>query len=287
MTLIMSFSRFIFIGLVSTTLLIAACSSDGEDEVAVSGEGQNAESRPPVEDLYNRAANTLDQERFEEASRLFEEVERQYPYSKWATKAQLMSAYSAYKGQRYDEGVLALDRFIELHPGNEDIDYAYYLRALSFYEQISDVARDQMMTELALDSLNTLIRRFPDSRYTRDATLKRDLTLDHLAGKEMEIGRYYLHRGHVNASINRFRSVVKEYQTTTHIPEALHRLVEAYLILGLKTEATRVAAVLGHNYPGSKWYEDSYKILDPELRKKLIDDRSFMDRTIDSLLRPN
>ena len=198
-----------------------------------------------------------------------------------------MSAFAAYKDKSYDEAVLALDRFIQLHPGNEDIDYAYYLKALSFYEQISDVARDQMMTELALESLNTLITRFPDSRYARDATLKRDLTLDHLAGKEMEIGRYYLARGYVNAGINRFRSVVKEYQTTTHVPEALHRLVESYMTLGLKSEATRVAAVLGHNYPGSKWYEDSYKILDPELREQLLDDRSIVDKTVDSLFRPD
>jgi len=177
------------------------------------------------------------------------------------------------------------DRFVQLHPGNEDIDYAFYLKSLSYYEQISDVARDQMMTELAMESLNALIARFPDSRYTRDATLKRDLTLDHLAGKEMEIGRYYLTRGHVNAALNRFRQVIEDYQTTTHVPEALHRLVEGYLSLGLKTDATRIAAVLVPNYPGSNWYEDSYNILDPELREQLMDDRSILNKTVDSLLR--
>lgn len=204
-----------------------------------------------VETLYNRAAQALDNEDYALATKNFEEVERQHPYSKWATQAQLMSAYSSYLNQRYDEATLALDRFIELHPGNEDVDYAYYLKALSFYEQISDVRRDQFMTEEAMRALDTLIRLYPDSEYARDASLKRDLTLDHLAGKEMEIGRYYLNRGQINAAINRFRSVVKDYQTTTHTAEALHRLVEAYLTLGLKQEATRVAAVLGYNYPGA------------------------------------
>ncbi len=273
--------------LIGGSFTLTACSSDGEDGDDVETSASEGREQVPVEDLYNKAARSLDEERYRQASREFQEVERQHPYSQWATKAQLMSAFAAYKDKSYDEAILSLDRFIQLHPGNEDIDYAYYLKALSFYEQISDVARDQMMTELALDSLNTLTTRFPDSRYARDATLKRDLTLDHLAGKEMEIGRYYLARGHINAAMNRFRAVVKDYQTTTHVPEALHRLVEAYMTLGLKSEATRVAAVLGYNYPGSKWYEDSFKILDPELRKQIMDDRSFVDKTVDSLFRPD
>jgi len=141
------------------------------------------------------------------------------------------------------------------------------------------------ITKQALRSFDTLITRFPNSEYTRDAKLKRDLTLDHLAGKEMEIGRYYLNRNEINAAVNRFRTVVKDYQTTTHVPEALHRLVESYLTLGLKGEATRVAAVLGHNYPGSKWYQDSYKILDTKSREKILKDRSFIDKTVDSVFR--
>ena len=161
------------------------------------------------------------------------------------------------------------------------------MKALAYYEQISDVARDQAMTEEALRAFDTLITRFSNSQYTRDSKLKRDLTLDHLAGKEMEIGRYYLNRNQLNAAINRFRTVVKDYQTTTHTPEALHRLVEAYLTLGLRTEATRVAAVLGHNYPGSEWYEDSYKILDEKSRQELLEDRSFVDKTVDSLFKPD
>lgn len=260
------------------SLSLAACSSkDEKPEIA----------EQPVENLYNNAAAMLDAKEYKQATDLFEEVVRQHPYSEWATRAELMSAYSSYEGGNYDEAIVGLDRFIELHPGNKDVDYALYLRALCFYEQISDVARDQFMTQEALKSLDTLIRRYPDSRYSRDATLKRDLVLDHLAGKEMEIGRYYLNRGEINAAINRFRAVIKDYQTTTHTPEALHRMVEAYMTLGLKEPAVRVAAVLGYNYPGSRWYEDTYKLMDDEARQRLKDDQSFIDKTVNSLLKPD
>lgn len=269
-------------------LSLGACSSTPEDiALTIEDEAAATESSVPVEVLYNEAADALDAKEYHKAAQLFEGVERQYPYSKWATKAQLMAAFAAYQEDSYDEAIFAINRFIELHPGNDDIDYAYYLKSLAYYEQISDVARDQEMTEQSLKAFDTLITRFPDSKYTRDSKLKRDLTLDHLAGKEMEIGRYYLNRNQVNAAINRFSRVVKDYQTTTHAPEALHRLVEAYLTLGLRSEATRVAAVLGHNYPGSKWYEDSYKILDEKSRQKLVEDRSFFDKTVDSLLKPD
>lgn len=264
---------------VAVIALLTGCSSSGEDNTL-----QKEES---VDVLYNKAAAALEDEDYITATRYFDEVERQHPYSQWATQAQLMAAYSSYLNQSYDQAILALDRFIELHPGNKDIDYAYYLKALCFYEQISDVRRDQDMTQYALQALETLIRLYPDSKYARDASLKRDLTLDHLAGKEMEIGRYYLNRGYVNAAINRFLTVVKEYQTTTHTAEALHRLVEAYLTLGLKAEATRVASVLGHNYPGSSWYKRSYELLDDKSRQKLIDGRDFVDRTIDSIFKPD
>lgn len=258
--------------------VLSACSSDDEDKL---------ETEKPVDVLYNNAAAAMDEGNYEEATKYFEEVERQHPYSQWATQAQLMSAYSSYLDQRYDEAILALDRFIELHPGSKDIDYAYYLKALCFYEQISDVTRDQQMTEEALKAMETLVRLYPESQYARDATLKRDLTLDHLAGKEMEIGRYYLNRGYVNAAINRFRTVVKDYQTTTHVAEALHRLVEAYLTLGLKDEATKIAAVLGYNYPGSAWYKRSYELLDEQQRQKILDERSFVDRTVESIFKPD
>ena len=261
-----------------TLVLLTACGTSGSDSKDVKEE--------PVEILYNKAADALDEHDYITATKGFEEVERQHPYSQWATQAQLMSGYASYKDDRYDEALLALDRFIELHPGSPDIPYAFYLKALCYYEQISDVRRDQEMTTKALEALDAIIRRFPDSPYTRDAILKRDLTMDHLAGKEMEIGRYYLFRGDINAAINRFRTVVKDYQTTTHIPEALHRLVEAYLTLGLKDEATRIAAVLGYNYPGDVWYQRSYDLLDEASRQRLIDERDFWDRTIDSVFKP-
>ncbi len=240
----------------------------------------------PVETIYNEAADQMDGGHYAKAAKLFNEVQRQHPYSQWATQAELMAAYSLYKNENYDDAIIALEQFIRLHPGHKDIDYAYYLRGLCNYDQITDVTRDQDMTQQAMDSFDTLLRLFPDSKYARDTKLKRDLTLDHMAGKEMEIGRYYLTRNYYTAAVKRFMNVVRNYQTTTHVPEALHRLVEAYLHLGMTQEATRVAAVLGYNYPGSKWYEDSYKILDDGQRKQLLDDRSFTDRTIDALLKP-
>jgi outer membrane protein assembly factor BamD len=215
----------------------------------------------PVETIYSEAAAAMDQERYKEAARLFDEVERQHPYSQWATRAQLMSAYAHYQALQYDDAIIALDRFIQLHPGSEDIAYAYYMKGLCYYEQITDVGRDQRVTQQALDALGELTRRFPESPYSRDAALKIDLTNDHLAGKEMEIGRYYLRQGYQNAAIGRFRTVIEKYQTTSHVPEALHRLTEAYLALGVVDEAQAAAAVLGHNFPGSEWYVDSYALL--------------------------
>ncbi len=212
----------------------------------------------PVSEIYNTAMNLMQDGYYKRAASEFDEVERQHPYSVWATKAQLMAAYSYYQSNRYDDAIIALDRFTQLHPANRDVAYAYYLKALCYYEQISDVARDQKMTELALDALNEVIKRFPDSEYARDAKIKIDLTYDHLAGKEMEIGRYYLTQKHYLAAINRFRAVVERYETTTHVPEALHRLTEAYLALGVTSEARKTASVLGHNFPGSEWYSDSY-----------------------------
>ena len=229
-------------------VLLAAC-SDKEEKPYV---------ERPAETIYNEAMDSLLARDYFQAAPLFEEVERQHPYSSWATKAQLMAAYSYYQQNKYDDAVIALERFIDLHPASPDVAYAYYLKALSYYEQIVDVGRDQRTTRQALDAFDEVVRRFPDSKYARDARLKIDLANDHLAGKEMEIGRYYLTRGHYLAAINRFRKVVDEYQTTTHVPEALHRLTEAYYTLGLTEEAKKAAAVLGHNFPGSEWYQDSY-----------------------------
>ena len=243
------------LGLCSTLagviILLVACASD-----------EPAYVERPVEELYNEAVDAVDVGKFQEAADLFLEVERQHPYSIWATKAQLMSAFSYYSNSDYDDAILAVDRFIQLHPGNQDIGYAYYLKALSYYEQITDVGRDQTNTERALTSLDEVVRRFPKSGYAGDARLKLDLTRDHLAGKEMEVGRYYHQRENYLAAINRYKTVIENYQTTTHVPEALHRLSEAYYALGIKPEAQTNAAVRGHNFPGSEWYVDSYKLVE-------------------------
>ena len=172
-----------------------------------------------------------------------------------------MGVYALYEAGNYDEAIIAADRFIQLHPGNRDVAYAYYLKAICYYMQIVDVGRDQRTTELALRALDDIVRRFPDSKYARDAKLKLDFTRDHLAGKEMEIGRYYLNRGEYLAAINRFKRVIDNYQTTTHVPEALERLVECDLALGLVKEAKDNAAVLGYNYPGSRWYQEAYGLM--------------------------
>jgi outer membrane protein assembly factor BamD len=221
----------------------------------------------PVEEIYNEALTMLEEREYDEASYLFEEVERQHPYSNWATKAQLMSAYSFYQDDAFDSAIISLDRFIQLHPSNSDVPYAYYLKALCYYEQISDVTRDQNMTSVAMSTLKELVTRFPKSKYSKDAKLKLDLTRDHLAGKEMEIGRYYLKQAHHLAAINRFKTVVEKFQSTTHVPEALHRLAEAYVALGIELEAQKVAAVLGHNFPGSQWYTDAYSLVEGKLVK--------------------
>ncbi|MFN7332760.1 MAG: outer membrane protein assembly factor BamD, partial [bacterium] len=183
------------------------------------------------------------------------------PYSAWSTSAKLMAAYTEYLRNRYTEAIGALDRFIQLHPSHRDIAYAYYLRALSQYEQITDAQRDQRQTTIAIASLQEVINRFPDSAYARDARLKIDLGRDHLAGKEMSVGRFYQRQGLYQAAIGRYRRVVEDFQTTNHVPEALHRMVEIYLNLGLTEEARRNAAVLVYNSPGSDWYDDSYALL--------------------------
>jgi outer membrane protein assembly factor BamD len=264
--------RGIFVS-VLLALAVGACASD--DDVAY--------VEQPVERLYNQAMDSLLNGDFFEAARGFDEVERQHPYSIWATRAQVMAAYSYYQNNSYDEAVIGARRFVDLHPGHRDAPYAYYLMAICFYEQISDVGRDQKMTQLALQSLDEVVKRFPETDYARDAGLKIDLARDHLAGKEMSIGRYYLVRGQLVAAINRFRSVVGRYQTTSHIPEALHRLTEAYLLIGVPHEAQAAAAVLGYNYPGSDWYADSYVLLEGEGLTPAESERSWISRMFSSV----
>ena len=250
--------RFLVVGVTASALLVGACSSD-EEEV----EYQEA----PVENLYNSAMDSLEVGNYGAATQQFDEVERQHPYSPWATKAQIMAAYAYYQADQYDEAVAALERFIQLHPANPDVPYAHYLIGLSYYERISDPARDQEMTQQARRVFSELITRYPDSEFARDARVKLDLANDHLAAKEMVVGRYYLNQRHYLAAINRFKGVIQFYQTTTHTPEALHRMVEAYRALGLDDEAQKVAAVLGYNFPGSEWYIDSYALVeDPSAR---------------------
>ncbi|MFO0996511.1 MAG: outer membrane protein assembly factor BamD [Alphaproteobacteria bacterium] len=246
--------RVLLVAAALFALAAAGCSKDKkEDTTYIEGS---------VESLYNSGMDFLQEENYKEAAIYFNEVERQHPYSVWATKAQLMAAYTHYRSRKYDDALNALDRFIQLHPGNRDAAYAYYLRALCYYEQVSDIKRDQKMTERALESFQEVIRRFPESRYARDAKEKIDLTEDHLAAKDMEVGRYYLKRVQYLAALNRFKRVVDVYPQSTQVPEALHRMVECYMALGLGDEARRTASVLGYNFPASTWYVDSYNLIE-------------------------
>ena len=250
---------------------VAACGG-------VSIEGQYIER--PVEEIYNSAHEELALGNFILATQEFDEVERQHPYSLWARRAMVMSAYTYYLQNKYDEAIATAQRFLALYPGNEQAPYAYYLIAMSQYERISDVSRDQRTTELAMISLQEVVRRYPDSDYARDASLKIDLTLDNLAGKEMNVGRFYLERREYAAAAGRFRNVIERYGRTSHVPEALHRLTEVYMSLGVMAEAQNSAAVLGYNYPDSQWYRDSYSILVERDLKPVKDEKSWISRAL-------
>ena len=241
--------------LAGATLLTAGCAgrSDGPRDTAYVARD--------VETLYWEAKRRLDRGQAPLAAALFDEVERQHPYSPWARRAQLMSAFSYYVAQDYNKAIQSSQRFLQIHPGNKDAPYAFYLIALSYYEQISDVQRDQKITEQARIALREVNRRFPTTEYAADARLKLDLVEDHLAGKEMEIGRFYEKSGKWTAAQIRFQNVVDNFQTTSHAPEALYRLTETSLALGLKQEAVKYAAVLGANYPGNEWYEKAYELV--------------------------
>ena len=252
-------SRFRRLSLVGSalaaTVLLSACAGTG------AAPKDTAYVARDVETLYAEAKDRLDRGQAQLAAALFDEVERQHPYSPWARRAQLMSSFSYYVAQDYNKSVQSAQRFLSIHPGNKDAPYAYYLIALSYYEQISDVQRDQKVTEQALTALREVVRRFPQSEYASDARLKIDLVQDHLAGKEMEIGRYYQRSGQWIASQIRFQNVVDNFQTTSHAPEALYRLTESSLALGIPSEAKKYAAVLGANYPGSEWYQKAYELV--------------------------
>ncbi|HWJ58674.1 MAG TPA: outer membrane protein assembly factor BamD [Sphingomicrobium sp.] len=223
--------------------------------------GETAYVARDVNTLYAAAKRTMDARDYELAAKLFDEVERQHPYSVWARRAQLMSAFNYYLARKYNDAIASARRFVTIHPGNAEAPYAQYLISMSYYQQMEDVTRDQSITQSAKDAFGELIRRYPDTRYAADARVKLDLINDHLAGKEMEIGRFYQRSGNWLAASYRFRSVVDNYKTTSHVPEALERLVETSLALGLPEEARETAAVLGYNYPETYWYRQSLRLL--------------------------
>ncbi len=246
-------ARFLFMALLAATL--AGCAGFG-------GPSEKPLDQYTAEELYKQGELKLETERKpDDGIKYFQEVERLYPYSEFAKRALIMQAFGYHKGKKYEEARAAAQRYLDLYPGDEDAPYALYLMALSYYDQIDEVGRDQGVTFQALTGMRDVIEQYPDSDYARSAMLKFDLAFDHLAGKEMEIGRYYLKRGNYTAAINRFRTVVQDYQTTSHTAEALHRLTEAYLALGLTDEAQTAAAVLGYNYRSSPFYEDSFRLL--------------------------
>jgi outer membrane protein assembly factor BamD len=280
--------------LVAVGLSLSACSSSGlldgvlggSDKSTVAAGGKGGALSPdlsPTSDgavaaLYNQGLSELQAGSYKKAQSNFAEVERQHPYSKWATKAILMQAFAAYQRNGYTDAIAAGNRFITLHPGHKDTPYAYYLVAISEYEQIADVRRDQSRTQKALESLEDVSRRFPDSPYAADAAKKALVAKDQLAAKEMEVGRYYLGKKSYHSSINRFKKVVTDYQTSTHTPEALYRLAEGYMALGVVSEAQTAAAVLGHNYPSSEWYKDAYSLVASDGQAPVANNKSWISR---------
>ena len=264
-------------------LPLAACGTawDGRQDSLAPRSAVTQDTSP--EALFASGIEALNRGEYARAVALFDTVDREHPYSAFATNAKLMGAYGEYMRNRYTEALGALDRFIQLHPAHRDIAYAYYLRALCLYEQINDVERDQRTTEQALVALQDVVNRFPNTPYARDARLKMDLGRDHLAGREMAVGRFYQTRRLHLAAIGRFRRVVDEFQTTNHVPEALHRLTELYLTLGMVEEARRTASVLGHNYPGSPWYQDSYVLLVEGAERDSLGRPSWFRRTFGGL----
>ncbi|MEN3972204.1 outer membrane protein assembly factor BamD [Sphingomicrobium sp. XHP0235] len=246
-------------GLMAAALVLplAACAGGGGGNRAI----DTSYVARDVNTLYSLAKQNLDDGRYDRAALLFAEVERQHPYSVWARRAQLMGAFSYYMARDYVETVSAANRFLAIHPGNKDAPYANYLIAMSYYQQIEDISRDQKITEQARDAFGELVRRYPNTRYAADARIKIDLVNDQLAGKEMAVGRFYQDSRRWIPATVRFRNVVDDFQTTAHVPEALHRLVESYLALGVPEEAQKAAAVLGASYPDSEWYERSYELM--------------------------
>lgn len=277
------FARAALVG--GALAMLAGCGLFDKNDASNNANKDAAQYRErPIEQIYADAWRAIGAGNWEAAAAQFNEVDRQHPYSVWARRAMLMSAFCSYQANKYTDAISTADNYIQLHPGSKEVAYAFYLKAVSLYEQIVDVNRDQSNTEGALVALQDVVQRFPDTEYARDATLKIDLTMDHLAGKEMAVGRYYLTRGDYIGAINRFRTVVEQYATTPQIAEALERLTEAYYSLGLDSEAQTAAAVLGANYPGSAWYQDAYNILKGRNLKPVEDRGSWISQAFHKVL---
>ncbi len=261
-------------------ILLAGCSIFGGKDDASNNANKDAANyrERSVEQIYADGWRAINAGAWDLCAAQFNEVDRQHPYSVWARRAMLISAFCSYQANNYGAAIATSEQYISLHPGSPEVAYAFYLKAIALYEQIVDIGRDQSNTEGALVALQDVVQRFPDTEYARDATLKIDLTNDHLAGKEMAVGRYYLRQGDYIGAINRFRTVVDQYQTTPQIAEALERICEAYYSLGLDSEAQTAAAVLGRNYPGSGWYQDAYNILRGRNLKPVEDRRSWISQ---------
>jgi len=216
----------------------------------------------PADKIYNQAVFLLNEEKnYKQAAKKFEEVDRQHPYSEWARKALIMSAYAHYEGSSYDDSITAAKRYVTLHPGSADAAYAQFLIGSSYYDQIPDVTRDQRATERAMQALDEVIRKYPNTEYATGAKRKLEIARDQLAGKEMNTARFYQNKRDFIAAINRYKVVITQYQTTRHVEEALMRLTESYMSLGIVNEAQTAAAVLGHNFPSSPWYKESYALV--------------------------
>ena len=253
MRLLKNHVLFLIFALIS--LLFSSC-SDSQNSIGIGVSEDKA-----AEEIFNSGERELLRRRYDDAAEKFKEVERLYPYSDWAKRALIMQVYSFHKDKEYENVVSAANRFIEFHPKDKDIPYAYYLIGLSYYDQVLAIGRDQKLTQEALKIFKLIIKEYPDSEYASSSQIKFDFLKNQLASKEMEVGRYYLKRSHYVSAINRFRGIIEDFSTTSQVPEALHRLVEAYLSLGLTDEAQTAGAILGYNYKSNEWYERSFELL--------------------------
>ena len=246
-----------FYSILACCLMLCACASSDKEDINL-----------PAEDLYNRAYENLEATKYKKAAEQFERLETQHPYSKWAVKAKLMAAYAYYKNESYDDAIMAADRFLKYHPGNKDADYAYYLKGMSYYDQITSAEKDQLNTRMAQETFERLVMLYPDSKYTKDVLQKINLAEDYKAAQEMIVGRYYLNNGNYLSALNRFNVVLEQYQKTIQIEEALYREVEIYAILGMNKYAKGYYKILNMNYPNSEWTAKAAKIMDKIGEKK-------------------